>query len=130
LGPGHPGTGPAKTIRPEGVKPQLLSQLTGQPAVPECARPTQLHLGKLDLYRINVTFCDHGVIGEQARLLVFPTVLVKNLQGFTPAPFLRCGYFTEIQDGPLNGFAMGDSAIFHDTEIFVPFAVFPAFITS
>src|SRR6266852_3063215 len=116
---------------PELIEPELLIELTRQPARAPLPRPVQLHRIEPHLHAVTVGACRNFAIGrKQRQLAVPPAAFIKGFDQAVPSLELTIIDLAEIQHLPLHHLATGATLVLDDIPVAMLFAVFEASVGS
>src|SRR6266849_8521845 len=116
---------------PELIEPELLIELTRQPARAPLPRPVQLHRIEPHLHAVTIGACRSLAIGrKQRQLAVPPAAFIKGFDQAVPSLELTIIDLAEIQHLPLHHLASGAAFVLDDIPVAMLFAVFEASVGS
>src|SRR6266849_2846526 len=116
---------------PELIEPELLIELTRQPARAPLPRPVHLHRIEPHLHAVTVGACRNFAIGRKQRQLAMPpTAFIKGFDQAVPSLELAVIDLAKIQHLPLDHLATGTTLVLDDIPVAMLFAVFEASVGS
>src|SRR5216684_6274193 len=103
---------------PELIEPELLIELTRQPARAPLPRPVQLHRIEPHLHAVTIGAGRNLAIGgKQRQLAVPPAPFIKGFDQAVPGLELTIIDLAEVQHLPLDHLATGAALVLNDIPV-------------